>query len=516
MLYRRWTLSLALFFVALLISLLQNLRARNSFQEIQPSQFSWLVFQKTINIAEGFQLVVEENDENDKFEDTNSSNLEQTHHDNGLASPYSTFIPKFGRRKFKNIPLGVSFKTLRDLDIDPSCSLAQNASQWNICDPEPCKIRQDPIQIFHPLKTNISGGISTFSFVQQVLKTAWGENPPRIDLYVRTGCMGAFENQYLFQSIYLFWPSFIGTIIVVLDHGNEQSISELIPLSLKDTHSITVVYEHTPCMPGRVFNQLSYLNLYKYSIADYVVTLDSDCYLFTPVTPDILFNEKQELYLPFSSSFQSYFPWGICQSYFTGFDATDFGHTMISQPVSFKVKTFQNYMKWIKKKRGICYEDLVTTFFRELPPKPDCVGFFCWMCQLGMFVARNEKEKKGYDIHIVNTRPDAYFRFNSHVNYESITGEHPSRENYVNTIQLLASEGVCFWFPGIFKECEGKSIKHLYSLFFGYAGQQLNLASTEEQKHEKVESIRRRLQQVVNKVLIDNVWEFNETKHYPS
>ena len=94
-------------------------------------------------------------------------------------------------------------------------------------------------------------------------------------------------------------------------------------------------------MKGRFFNQYSYITLDRYSSADYVVTIDSDCAFFTPVVPEVLFNAEGDVILPTSTTFQVK-GWNKAQSFFTNTSLLpNYGHAMITQPVNFRVDSFK-------------------------------------------------------------------------------------------------------------------------------------------------------------------------------
>jgi drug/metabolite transporter (DMT)-like permease len=138
-----------------------------------------------------------------------------------------------------------------------------------------------------PLKT--AAGELVQHAIQRTLRAAWGDDPPKIDFYVRSGCMGATELQFLLPSLDLFWPDFLGEILIVLDAGNHASLEQFLPRNWRSTrHSYRFVYEDVPCLPGRLLNQVSYLNMDLHSNAQYITSIDSDCTLHSPVTPDVL------------------------------------------------------------------------------------------------------------------------------------------------------------------------------------------------------------------------------------
>ncbi|CAF1400356.1 unnamed protein product, partial [Rotaria sordida] len=200
---------------------------------------------------------------------------------------YQSFLPVSKLSKLSpRVSPGILIKNTTEFQLPKIC-VNRNASIWKICKAIPCTPYIDKPNWNYPRTT--MAGEKTGDFVNRVLEIAWGSNPPSVDLYLRSGCNGIMEMKYLFQSIEIFWPRFLGSIIIVLDAGDEAILKYLLPE--KPAHHYIIEFEHTPCVPGRVFNQYSYLNLDRHSSADYVVTIDSDCILHSPVTPDLIFRQ---------------------------------------------------------------------------------------------------------------------------------------------------------------------------------------------------------------------------------
>lgn len=232
--------------------------------------------------------------------------------------------------------------------------------EFQHCDPPQCTPDLTPLELTYPKTIKLGEKtVETTKFIQNVLREAWGEDPPVVDLYLRTGCNGLGELKYLLESVRLFWPLFLGDVLIVLDQ-NDQPIIELLKTYADIPFSI--VYEHCPYLPGRVFNQVSYLKLFKYTSADYVVTIDSDCVFHAPVTPDYLFSDKK-LYFVTSTSFQVTddhpIEWERFQVQVTGLPSKT-GHAMVTQPISLRVDIFPKYLEWIHQQRGLCYEQVVS------------------------------------------------------------------------------------------------------------------------------------------------------------
>jgi len=139
--------------------------------------------------------------------------------------------------------------------------------------------------------------------VQAALHRAWRHwrNQNRsIDLFVRSGSRDRHDLYYLFKSVETFWPRGVGNVILVLDKADMNlPISSFIDVRSKQVFK--VYFEQAPCMPGRVFNQISYMMADYYSSADTIVTVDSDCIFHAPVTPNLLFDKDGKILFPWKS-----------------------------------------------------------------------------------------------------------------------------------------------------------------------------------------------------------------------
>lgn len=181
--------------------------------------------------------------------------------------------------------------------------------------------------IHYPNRTLLDGDLgSVANFIQKTLEVAWGDQPPSIDLYLRTGCREQNILIYLLESIYLFWPRDLGSIVIVLDENDRGFADVVVPEFYREFHTFRIIYERIPCISGRLFNQYSYLNLHKYINSDYVVTIDTDCVFTMPVTPDLLFSAGGKLLLPTSMAFQADYAWDPMQKFFTVISHAPSGH----------------------------------------------------------------------------------------------------------------------------------------------------------------------------------------------
>jgi len=226
-----------------------------------------------------------------------------------------------------------------DFGKNRSTCRAKDAPEWRFCDPPKCTktIHDRPRTLGYPKVVAFNNKlIPTADLIQRALEASWtsstASDAPIIDLYVRAGCGASTKLYHLLETVHLFWPRILGKVLVVLDANDAEGIEAMIPDSLRMSHVVEVVYERVPCMDGRLFNQYSYLNLFRYSDkADYVVTIDSDCAFYMPITPDVLFNARGQLILPVSKEFQSDYAWDEMQEFFTGHSYRNLsGHSSMS------------------------------------------------------------------------------------------------------------------------------------------------------------------------------------------
>jgi hypothetical protein len=235
-------------------------------------------------------------------------------------------------------------------------------------------------------------------------------------------CTGELE--LLVRSIQIFWPRFLGKVVLVLDPPDVHTWHFVVPR--EDAHQWEVRFEHTPTMKARIFNQYSYLNLDRQSTADAIVTIDSDCLFFTPVTPSLLFRDGR-LILPHSSVFQRGM-WNKATEYFFPNASYFKWHTMVAQPVrvfldgitlpstaselltafssmrscsrcqvAFLRRTLPEYRQW-QLARGTCLEARIAAYIIDFP-SPPIPEQFCWMCQLGTFIDMASTHRDSYYLH---------------------------------------------------------------------------------------------------------------------
>ncbi|CAF1524253.1 unnamed protein product [Adineta ricciae] len=383
---------------------------------------------------------------------------------------YRAYLPRSS--KAHRLTPQIEVRSVQDYPLPQNCRI-RNASIWKTCDAHECQPYTGLINWDYPQKTIF--GENTTEFINRILEIAWGTNPPSIDLYLRGGCHGIMEMKYLFESIELFWPRFLGSVIVVLDVGDEPILKYFLPQ--QPTHHYLVTFEHTPCLPGRVFNQYSYLNIDRHSSAEYIVTIDSDCAFHAPVTPDLIFRQEK-IILPSSRSYQPDV-WRRSLEAMMGAGMYD-GHYMVTQPVTFARSTFSSFREWFYETKGICYEDhvaqLSTVHYQE----------FCWMCQVGSYLERGRAKKSDYDQywyqHFDNESLEPMIRFAIHVPYEPfLSSAIQCREVicYEKSVNEIIRQGLCRAFgPSIFPVCMNNiNFNYVNNVTFSYGQFEIQAAN---------------------------------------
>ena len=365
---------------------------------------------------------------------------------------------------------GITVKNTTKFQLPETCVL-RNSSIWKVCKATRCVLSTKEPNWHYPRTTNF--GEKTGEFVNRVLEIAWGTNPPSVDLYFRSGCNGIMEMKYLFESIEVFWPRFLGSIIIVLDDGDEEILKNLLPV--KPTHHYVISFEDTPCMPGRVFNQYSYLNLDRHSSADFVVTIDSDCIFHTPVTPDIIFRQGKVI-LASSRTFQGNL-WVQSLDAMLGAGLYN-GHYMVTQPVTFALSTFSAFRRWFYNSKKKCYEDQLSQL------SPNNYQLFCWMCQLGTYLERGNPEQTEYEkywfLHLDNSTLEPMLRYSIHVTYEpSDSSQCEEPICYEKSANEVIRQGLCRAFgSSIFSVCTNSSnLDYVNKVTFFYAHTNIQAAN---------------------------------------
>lgn len=344
------------------------------------------------------------------------------------------------------------------------CTTAKASAAFKDCDKQDCSLPapSNSTQPFNGLQflgipDRTSRNESVIDIIHQVLQAAWGPQPPRVDLFLRTGCHGASEAQYLFASVDVFWPRFLGEVVVVLDYADYNTSSHFIPA--RPNHNYRLAFEHVPCMPARIFNQVGYLMADMHSSADFIVTIDSDCLFHSPVTPDLLFRNGK-VRLPHSKVFQAGL-WDKHVEFFLG-QGTFKWHTMVTQPVTFHRSTLAAYRAWFEDTKGKCYVDAVAEFVASgLDPSP-----FCWMCQLGTFLDVTNATRDQYELVDLDAGVgEPYQRLAVHTTWELM-----GLGNYGDASKAYVRQGVCRALgPRVLPECAAVNTAVLNQITYLYA-----------------------------------------------
>ena len=128
-----------------------------------------------------------------------------------------------------------------------TCPLAAGEPGFKyICNPDgPCELSPDAAatRAYDDLPRTTASNESVKDAIQRALRAAWGPDPPHIDLYFRAGCGATTEIAYLLPTVELFWPEFLGEVIIALDAGNNASI---------DFFFTTRLAQYTAVVPLRV------------------------------------------------------------------------------------------------------------------------------------------------------------------------------------------------------------------------------------------------------------------------
>lgn len=274
---------------------------------------------------------------------------------------YQDFIPAFKLPRPATSD-GIQMRTTSALAFTGECGKGER--EWEVCDLNDGRspVNLEPAVLKRlPLVTK--WGEPAGEFTQRVLRKAWGSTFPVVDLYVRASRESALALRYLWKTVDLFWPSFLGEIVLVVDVGDEAYVNALLPHVR--AHNFHVVYEHANCISSALYIPYSYLNLHRRTQAEYVVAVDSNSLFIRPVTPDVLFSLER---LPIFSQ--------------------NLGDVS-NQPVLVRPQTLVEYAEWVKLHRPAsgCLEKEVSALYRlgsgeGANPKP-----FCWQCQVAHFLA---------------------------------------------------------------------------------------------------------------------------------
>lgn len=145
----------------------------------------------------------------------------------------------------------------RVLEFSPGggCKLS-HPQHWTVCENSHPKLQFAPGGLLASLPRLTAWSETVGSFANRALTAAWGPKPPRIDAVVRSGALASFELLALLESMVLFWPRTLGDVIVVLDEADRHLRDAIVPPRFAADLRIRILYEPTPCLPGRIWNQV--------------------------------------------------------------------------------------------------------------------------------------------------------------------------------------------------------------------------------------------------------------------
>jgi hypothetical protein len=379
---------------------------------------------------------------------------------------YPIFIPSLGKRS-KDITQKNQQPHTKYFPSICAAAMQQYSEQFKTTCQIPCstpsdattkKLNLPPLSIPHYTTSHQDIG----EYVNEILKQAWGTNPPWIDLYVRVGLCssrhastdysGVERLWYLIRSIEIFWPRFLGRVILHVNDGDESMIS-LLELGTT-THQWEIIYGLEPCLPGRIHNQWSYLRIGDLTEADWVVTTDSDTLLFLPATPELLFSRGGKLRMLTSNQFQQQY-WDNTQSWFTKLPSVGIGHGMLCQPISVWNPSLRKMLQWIAQDQWKvpCYEMVLGEFATAAnstttttTTNDHSIETFCWMCQLVMYLATHyEQDMNVYvDLFPMEKRQDCFQRWIAHYSYYNDEKSYDGVDHTLHgSASKLIREGLC-------------------------------------------------------------------------
>jgi hypothetical protein len=352
-----------------------------------------------------------------------------------------------------------SVKARMTLEFGPGgeCALVSPA-HWQVCAPSPkpaaakgVQGKAAPAPLLNASLQQTAWGEPAAGFIDRVLRAAWGASPPRIDAVVRTGSYAAEETVLLLESMALFWPRFLGDVVIVLDDADRGVRESIVPSRFASIFSIRVLYELSPCLPPRIWSQVTGwrassqhspcrrlhppppspppsfpasllpqisnpLLADRYSDAPLIAFFDSDAALHTPVTPDYLFSTSGDLL--FVHGHWQEWKWRLRSDFFTAGSSggggsggkhpapkpgsplpntarmADYGHGMITMPVMLQRQSLPAFRRFVAGANGgTCYQNRLSAFWDQY--RSHNYQDFCTLCQISVFVAHESKWARG-------------------------------------------------------------------------------------------------------------------------
>jgi len=294
-------------------------------------------------------------------------------HSAGTASATSLSTGQFS--VLPALPLG-SVQVFRgefDLRGNRSCALNNQFTSkilMKTCSSPIMEARHELLQ----LKVNMH--LDARDLLQAAFREAWGKQPPSVDLYLRLGCHdgGLQKIAPLVQSIELFWPSFLGKVVVVMDDAPQQ-VHDIVPRD-----SVHQYEFHTEVLPDHIptkaSSQYSYMHADLHCNATYIVVLQSDTVLLSPVLPSLLFtgfgSQQERVRLVRHQQEQE----------------NDSGNRVVVMPIAFRTDTLSNWRNSASRPDG-CLAARMPRLLSET---------FCWTCEVGSWIEQSPEELSKYEV----------------------------------------------------------------------------------------------------------------------
>ncbi|OHS97367.1 hypothetical protein TRFO_36400 [Tritrichomonas foetus] len=260
-------------------------------------------------------------------------------------------------------------------------------------------------------------------------------------LIIRSFGGDSYFLNYTMNSVDQFWPSTFPEKIIVFDEGEDYLIDIFKRIEWKFyTEKFPPPIKISDGFIGKQWSQLN-SDLYC-NKSEYVAILDTDSFLSTKVTPDLLFNPSGFPFLQLANIFQRRL-WKD-DSTIMGFKRKYNG--MVKLPFVIKKEHIRKCRKYIEKLHNNTLASIVYAF-------PD----YCAINLLSMFIFRFHK--KEYDIRYSH-KSEPIMQYTVHLPYSfsfNTTIENYKRsEQFIQDINTIMINGICSSFmPNTIEYCAG-------------------------------------------------------------
>uniref|UniRef100_A0A0G4HQM1 Uncharacterized protein n=1 Tax=Chromera velia CCMP2878 TaxID=1169474 RepID=A0A0G4HQM1_9ALVE len=298
----------------------------------------------------------------------------------------------------------------------------------------------------------------------------------KIDLLVRGGCRAAAAGHlvHFYESVEIFWPRFVGEVVVLLDVSDKGDPRVAPPPSSR--HRYRVEYVDNPCMRGYVFAQWQYLYADTWVDGDILVLTDADVVLHSPVVPEMLFQLPESSYgegererggariwLPYAQQWQRN-RWKTVNEFVSGIPWDESaGNSILTQPLVYLRSTLPDFREYLHK-HSPHKECLELNVFSLIFHQEE--GTFCFPCLLSSYAALKDPNRHRYASVNVETHTEPVMRYGLHVKWEwhpifsflPDAFRFPSESEYAEAVSKALKGGLCRWYgPADFPECSSHS-----------------------------------------------------------